>query len=148
MSDLEKIRSLEAIRNIRPRNPMTDWGPSRTKQADREEADINSIVAKYNRTGVAPGMKHLPEYGDDTASKTLHESMTIVREAEAAFASLPAEVRDAVGNDPANLLDLVADPDRVEQAIKLGLVDAPEVPWEPGPKSGEVPPDTTADKAE
>lgn len=112
---------------------------SRTKQSDREEADINSIVAKYNRTGEQPGMKHLPQYGDDTASTTLHESMNIVRNAEAAFASLPSEVRDAVNNDPGALLDLVADPEQRELAIKLKLIDEPEAspvvetPTEPAP---------------
>lgn len=130
--------------------------PSLTKQSDRDSVDLNSIVAKYLRTGEAPGMKGLPAYGDYSASTTLHDSMNIVRDAEAAFASLPAEVRDACNNDPGALLDLVADPARQEEAIALGLIEAPEIAVRETlvaenltRETGENPPkETSADQAD
>lgn len=151
MTEKAKLRSLEAISNIQEREPRKYRihfdEPSKTKQSERDLVDINSIVAKYLKTGEMPGMKGLPTYGDVSAAPTLHESLNLVRDTEAAFATLPARVREAVGNDPEQLLALVSDPERIDEAIELGLVEAP--PPEPvapaptpAPEGGDTPPIT------
>lgn len=144
MSELTQIDPEETVR-LHWRRPSLPSGisfedsPSRTKQGDRDAVDINAIVAKYHKTGVLPGMRDIPEYGDDTASTTLHESLNIVRDAEAAFATLPSVVRDACGNDPGQLLDLVADPARRDEAIELGLIDKPVGDPQKAVPGGETP---------
>lgn len=142
----EEIETISTTWRVDRPHAITFTDASRTKQSDRDSVNINSIVAKYNKTGILPGMKNLPEYGDFTASTTLHESMNIVKEAEAAFASLPAEVRAAVGNDPGALLDLVADPAQRDKAIELGLIE-PDTnnPGSPraNPDGGETPAPST-----
>lgn len=121
---------------------------SRTKQSDKTQADINSIVAKYNRTGVTPGMRTIPQYGDFSAVQTLHEALNLVRDATTAFASLPAHIRDACGNNPVELLELVADPDRRQEAEELGLVEPDEILPAPvaAPQPGEETPEKPSEE--
>lgn len=100
---------------------------SRTKQSFREEADINAIMRRYLRTGILESQaRGTPRYGDFTSAEDFHACMTRVRNAEELFLRLPAEVRDYVDNDPKELLELVFDPARVDEARALGLI--PEVP--------------------
>jgi len=117
---------------------------SRTKQSFQEESDVNAIMRKYLSTGI---MEHVnraaPRYGDFTNADDYLASVEKVRSARAGFDALPAHVRDHVKNDPAELLKLVFDPERREEAAELGLVDPkqeelPLVP--PDPPEPDPPP--------
>ena len=46
--------------------------------------------------------------------------------AQEAFNGLPAAVRKRFGNDPGQMLDFLDDPQNASEAVKLGLVDAPQ----------------------
>lgn len=83
------------------------------------ESDINYIV----RRGVGPIPPDLADrFVDMTGAMDLHQALTLVRKAEAAFMELPGEIRAAVRNDPVELVRLLEDPSRVEEARALGLV--------------------------
>lgn len=106
-------------------------GPAKTKQAFKDECDINTIMRRYEQSGV---LLHLargePQYVDAT-SLDYQASMELVVQAREAFAALPARVRERFQNDPSQMLAFVEDEGNREEAIKLGLVPEPVVAEEP-----------------
>lgn len=100
---------------------------SLTKQSFAEDCDINTIMRRYQTTGTIDHVnRRQGEYGDFSSVASFQESLDIVLEAGQMFADLPASVRDRFGNDPANLLAFIADEANRDEAIKLGIVKAPE----------------------
>lgn len=100
-----------------------------TQQSAKDECDMNLIVAAAKR---GADIKHVttrqPMYGDFTNLPDYREALTIVNQARDAFMGLDAFVRERFGNDPARMLDFLSDDKNREEAIKLGLVKAPEPP--------------------
>ena len=99
--------------------------PSLTQQHQKQDADINHIVARFGITGELPFADRQPRYGDFTAVTDYHSAMNAVRSANEDFMSLPAELRARFHNDPAELVDFLASSYNKDEAIKLGLVNAP-----------------------
>lgn len=108
----------------------------RTIQSLRDESNINSIMEKWRITGELPRRNDgEAQYGDFTTVASFQAAQETVLRAEEAFASLPARVRDRMKNEPRALLDFLNDPDNLDEAVKLGLVDAPsKPPAEPAPE--------------
>lgn len=105
--------------------------PSLTRQADAEDCDINVMMAKYQATGIEPRVNpRAPQWGDFSSVVGFQEALNIVRQSEADFMLLPAEVRDRFGNDPAGLLRFLEDPANREEAERLGIV-VPPAPEDP-----------------
>ena len=98
--------------------------PSLTSQSFTRESDINWIVDNFVKTGeLAPGLRP-PQFGDFTdLPSDFHAALNQVRNAEAAFMTLPAKVRSEFGNDPGRLLDFLQDPKNHDRAVELGIVD-------------------------
>lgn len=100
-----------------------------TKQAFKDECDINNIVRR-NADGQA--VTHLnpntPQYGDFANVDDYQTAIHAVRAAEEQFAALPALIRERMANDPANLVAFAQDPNNLDEAVKLGLIPAPEEP--------------------
>lgn len=106
---------------------------SLTNQSDMDVADINKIMAKYEKTGVLidpDGFTRQPTYGDFTEVKNYHEMMIAIRNVERAFDQLPAPIKNRFENDPQKLILFLDDPQNKDEAIKLGLIQA-ETPAEP-----------------
>ncbi len=100
----------------------------RTKQAHREECDINGILAKFQKTGLLDFVaRHSPEYGD-VSSVDFQKSMQDVARTKEMFAELPSSVRNHFDNDPAAFLEFIQDPENHEEAIELGLVEPEQDP--------------------
>lgn len=101
------------------------------------ETDVNQIVNRYTTKGVLPlANNRVATYGDFTDVGTYHDAMNRITRIERDFAALPAHIRHACRNDPAELVDLVTNPARTEQAIELGLLERPKpapVPDQPAP---------------
>jgi len=121
---------------------------SATRQEFAEECDINTIMARYEKTGVWP-MVDAPEarYLDCSEIPDFQSALHVVIEAEKAFMSLPAIVRRDFDNDPAKFVDFACDPENLGQMREWGLAPpekAPEAPMrvevinptEPAPPSG------------
>lgn len=96
------------------------------QQSFKDECDINNILAQYKQTGM---ISHISanasqgQYLDLPSDVDLQTSFEIVRQAETAFASLPAKVRDAFSNDPANFLAAFHNPNMAEELRSLGLLN-------------------------
>lgn len=108
--------------------------PSMTKQAHREECDINNILKQYRQTGV---IKHINakaaqgSYQDLPDPVDFQEALNMVLRSEDSFATLPALVRDRFSNNPEQFLEFLADPANRLEAEKLGLIRPPAPAPEP-----------------
>lgn len=123
----------------RKRVALTEFGPGRTKQSFKKECDINTIMARYRKTGVLDFLsQRKPEYLDVTGAD-FREAMDLVAGAKANFGLLPAEIRSRFRNDPALFLEAWDDPARDAEFIAAGLKPKPEpvapppVPEAPAP---------------
>lgn len=113
---------------------LSDWGPSRTVQDQKDEADINTIVRNFGVTGKVPQSVRVPEYGDFTGISDYRTALEAIAEAEKSFLSMPADVRSKFDNDPQLFLEYCSDPENIPEMRKLGLAVpevVPEVPVEP-----------------
>lgn len=106
---------------------------SKTLQQFKDEADINVLLARFAATGsyydpasVSATATRMPQYGDYSDLPSYQEAQQIVLESEALFDALPSALRDRFGNDPANLLDFINNPDNVDEAIQLGILTKSE----------------------
>lgn len=115
-------------------------GESRTKQAFKDESDINNILKRYNVTGILPDQSRaaLAHFGDFTNVPPYDESLNIVIESQSSFMQLPATLRQRFANDPQHLLSFLADSNNREEAIKLGFINPPQQAV-PAPIRGEQP---------
>lgn len=115
-----------------------------TQQSAVEDADINNIIKRIMRGELYDNFnKYEPHYGDysDFASD-YHAALNLVLQAQESFAELPAAIRDRFDNDPEAFLRFMDDPDNLDEAIELGIVERREdvaVPSDdaPPPPSGD-----------
>ena len=112
---------------------------SRTKQAFAKEADINNIMRQYIKTGLMPEGTAKPSYGDFSDGSDFRSVCDRILIAEAEFGRLDADIRKKFNNNPADLLDFLANPANEAEGIELGLI--------PG-TNGVVTKDTEAEEAE
>lgn len=97
-------------------------GPSRTKQAFKDECDINTILGRYKETGRLPDLiKQNPKYGDFTSPLNYQQSLNTVIQAEEQFQLLPAKIRDRFHNDPKTFLEFTSDPKNLPEMVQMGL---------------------------
>lgn len=135
----------------RPHQPVdlicTD--ASMTSQEFADEADINSIMRRYEKTGVVPSHGREGFYGEFADLPDFMEAQRIIMDAETAFAALPSRVRKEFDNDPAKFVEFASDPANVDQMRAWGLAEpakAVETPLDP-PKGEEPPKAATAPAA-
>lgn len=101
---------------------------SMAKQSFKDEADINNLVARFDRTGVwsdKPATRQ-PRYGDFTSGEDYRDIQNRIAAIKEEFAELPSDLRRQFNNDPSEMLDFLADPENAEEAIELGLLPASE----------------------
>ena len=107
-------------------------GEGRTKQSFKDECDVNRIMQQWRKTGEMNHLNHFtPTYGDFTNAEDYLAATLKCKQAEADFGALSANIRNRMGNDPANLLSFMADPANLEEAVSLGLVQKPADPPPP-----------------
>ena len=105
--------------------------PSKTKQAFKDESDINNVLKKYAATGSLPlNLKDNPRYGDFSTFQDYQSSIQIVMDAQAQFAGLPSLARERFNNDPGIFLDFMSNPQNSKEFEKLGLSN-PKIISEP-----------------
>lgn len=109
---------------------------SETSQEYLEECDINVLMARYQRGIPLPILNTPASYGDVSDVPDYMEALNIVIQAQHDFADLPAKLRERFNHDPGQLLAFLADTANRDEAIKLGLVNAP-----PAPTSASAPPE-------
>lgn len=110
-------------------------------QADANEADINKIVARMNKTGQMPRMADgEPFYGDISEFTGLQDAYIKVQEANELFMSMDASIRTRFDNDPVKMVEFLEDPSNYDEALELGMVVKRPKVSEPDPGVPEVPP--------
>nr|QJB21017.1 MAG: internal scaffolding protein [Microvirus sp.] len=92
-----------------------------TQQSFKDECDINILLAKFAVTGQLPDNVRVPQFVDFEDTFDFQSSMNVLRAAEEAFASMPANVRDRFANDPGRLVEFANNPDNYDEAVRLGL---------------------------
>lgn len=103
--------------------------PSKTKQAFKDECDINNIVKKLDQ-GIPLNdlIKQNPQYGDFSDVPTYQESLNRVIFANEQFAALPSAVRDRFHNEPSEFLEFASNPENLPELVKMGLAVERPVP--------------------
>jgi len=114
------------------RKPFSVVGDSRTHQSFKRECDINNIMSKYQKTGLAEHVnKHQGDYGDLIDVPTYHDAMNKIISANESFSTLPSSIRTKFNNNPAEFLDFVSNPENVEEMGKMGLLPAQQPDVQP-----------------
>ena len=122
---------------------FTPKGESRTKQAFKDECDINNIMARFMKGQVVTHMnEHAGTYGELPLVEDYQQALNAVMLAQELFSTLPAGIRTKFDNDPAKYLQFVEDPENREEMVKLGLAEALPKPAEQSKGASEesVPP--------
>lgn len=135
-------------RRNRTRLQTFNSDPTRTKQSFKDECDINLMIARWRRSGE---ISHLGgargHYGDFSDATDYQDAVNAVQDAQASFMELSSEIRSRMNNDPAQLMLFLSDPNNIDEAEELGLVE--KRPQPPTPTPGPKPPETTkADSSE
>lgn len=97
---------------------VSEW----TDQSFKDEADINTIMAKYQSTGELPVLNATEAQWLDVTGMDFQQHMQFIIDAEQMFSELPSSVRDRFGNDPSAFLDYTADPDNRTELARMGLL--------------------------
>ena len=121
---------------------------SLTQQHFKDETDINNILRQFNITGLLPDQPLSPKYGDFTGIGDYHGALNAVIAAEDQFMALPATLRARFENDPAQLIDFLADENNRSEAEKLGLLEVPKAESTVTPLDVTVLGDTKPTKSE
>lgn len=111
----------------------------RTRQEFKDECDINNVIKHYKQTGQITHIAARAQQGTYTDLPDpvdFQDAINLVMEAENAFASLPAKVRDRFGNDPERFLDFMSKPENQDEMISLGLAKDTR-PLKPPPSTPE-----------
>lgn len=101
--------------------------PSLTDQTQKDDCDVNRILAKFRETGslidpLHPGTRK-PIFGDFTDIPDYQGALDIIIRSDEAFMQLPAKVRERFGNNPQEIFDFLSDEKNRQEAIELGLID-------------------------
>lgn len=97
--------------------------PSLAQQHYKDECDINTILERFNITGLLPQSPLSPRYGDFTGIGDYHTALNRVFAAQQEFEALPAPIRARFDNDPAKLIEFLEDENNRPEAEELGLVE-------------------------
>lgn len=101
--------------------PFETTGKTRTRQAMKDECDINVIMRKYERSGLLEHVNRFQgEYGD-FAAIDFQDAMNTVVAATEMFESVPARIRAKFGNDPGAFLEFATDAKNMDEMRSLGL---------------------------
>lgn len=94
-----------------------------TKQSAKDECDINNILSQYKRTGMLAHINASAyQYIDLPSELDYQASINLVLNAQTAFASLPAKIRDEFGSDPSAFLNALYDPSQRSRMEELGVL--------------------------
>ena len=100
--------------------------PSLTRQEFKEEVNVNSIIRKYQKTGMLTHVRNNPGAYMDLTNKPDYEvALQTVIDANNQFNTLPSEIRKKFGNDPGELIAYLSDPRNHDEAVELGLLAKP-----------------------
>lgn len=113
----------------------------RTKQSFKAECDINTIMARYMRTGLLDHVQQGAARYLDVTGADFYDAQNLVAGARSMFFGMPSHLREQFDNDPGQFLEFMENPANAQEAIKMGLRAAPEAPsYPPSEASASVQP--------
>ena len=94
-----------------------------TEQAHKDDCDINTILARYEKSGQFPDTPKTIEdaFGDFGNIPDLQTVLNVGIEAQRAFMELPAKVRTRFDNNPGKLWNFIHEEGNEDEAVRLGL---------------------------
>lgn len=104
-------------------------GESLTKQCFKGEVDINTIIARANRTGllVDPSSIDFSRVGKfDDCGGDFQAIQNRIAESKTLFESLPSAVRRKFRNDPVKFVEFAEDEKNCDEMVKMGLMNPVE----------------------
>lgn len=113
---------------VRPGDIVFDKNKNdgKTVQAEKDNCDINKIMARYSKTGRLPELiKENPLYGDFSSPRELQDAINIVEKAQIQFNALDANIRGEFDNDPIKFLGFVENPENAKRLQEMGLANKP-----------------------
>lgn len=115
--------------------PFNCKGESLTKGSMQDECDINTILRKYEKTGLLTHVsKYKGSYEDLPEEFDYQMAQEVMIQAEEAFGSLTGKIRSKFENDPRKFLEFVQNPDNEKEMREMGLMDVkPQMDPEPVP---------------
>lgn len=131
-------------KNVRERKHTAAIGEiSLTDQSLKKSCDINVMMAKFAKTGIAPISNKSPRFADVSNVKTLSEMYELSQIAQETFQELPAKVRKLMNNDASKLENFVLDEANKEICLKHGLLVQEKAPKKPQPQEVVIVKDST-----
>lgn len=119
--------------------------PSKTQQHHKDAADVNKIMERYKKKPdpaifVKSGKGVYADFSEVTDYQSaLHQ----LKSAEAAFMSLPSDIRHKMDNDPSKLIGFLNDPKNEQDCIKMGLIKKPKIKPDGEPELMQTQPEKT-----
>lgn len=110
---------------------------SLTQQSEAKDADINTIVARFEKTGILPAAQREGLFLDVSNMPDYRQALDQVNQTNQYFMTLPAKTRLRFNNDAAEFLDFISDGNNKNEAIELGLL-----PKEENDQTRDAPKDT------
>lgn len=113
--------------------PVQPGSKAKVQQNLRDVVDINQVMARHfagpGRRGPVgnPNATAQPRFLDLASGESFHDMLNRVTQINTMFGRLPARVRNKFQNRPEILMKFCEDPANVKEAVKLGLIDDPEV---------------------
>lgn len=96
-----------------------DYSDGRTKQAYKDETDINRILSRAQKTGTISHLaKHQPQYGD-FADFDFFENSNKLIQGRQIFDELPSEIRREFNQSPAEFFQFVNNPENTDRLSEL-----------------------------
>lgn len=103
-----------------------DDTPSLTQQNFQNECDINTIMARWEKTGDLSHVRNDGgKFGDFSDIGDYQSALNTVILAQESFMALDASIRARFGNDPADFVSFVQDPSNADALVELGLATRP-----------------------
>lgn len=106
---------------------------SMTHQSFAKDADINTIMSRYAVSGVLVDPANVDSgrvarFGDFSDLTDYAQLVSRISQAQEDFLTLPSLVRARFDNSVENLLNFIAEPENVYEAVKLGVLPQSMIP--------------------
>lgn len=115
-------------REFSRRFALREMGELVTDKSQKDNCDINKVVARAMKTGVIELKNRAPLVGDFADAPDFRTVCDLTKKANDAFYELPAALRKRFGHDPVEFVDFCSNPKNKEELIRLGLANPDPVP--------------------
>lgn len=113
--------------------------PSLTKQAFTKDSNIRTILGKYAKFGIDPSVTRPQAIFGDFSRTDFEQQLINVTKIKSEFETLNVKIRERFKNNPAELLEFLADKKNDPEAVELGLKPSSVLPAEKAKQQAEPP---------